>query len=243
MEREVEPKVIRPQPEIVGQLEQWSNFGDDLKKNGFSKRGIRPIRRAFFIGLGAHTGEIRENRDWAFEHARETAMILIKLMGEDKKRKKDTSVVVSALLHDTGEDSEVFGDYEGVSNSDWRRDARKEISLLFGEEVAEIVLTTTKPKVNGIDVLTKEQAREMYYRQIREGNPKAILVKMADRLHNLRTQYATPPEKQIWKIKETEEVYFPIFETVREFYPEETEYLISEMKKSIAVLKKALYLD
>jgi len=104
-----------------------------------------------------------------------------------------------------------------------------------------MVLTTTKPKVNGIDVLTKEQAREMYYRQIREGNPKAILVKMADRLHNLRTQYAMSPKKQIWKIRETEEVYFPIFEAAREVYPEETEYLIRN-EKSIEILKKALYL-
>lgn len=217
--------------------QKWEEFKMFLTERRFLRRDVKRIRLAYFLAQGAHTAQIRENQEWYFEHARETTLILI-----TECRRKDPNLVIAALLHDAGEDSEVFGDTEGHTYSQWKGEARDEIKQHFGKEVADIVLTLTKPKVDGIEIWTEEEALQMYYEQIRRASPKTLLVKMADRLHNLRTQYASTPEKQIRKIKETEEVYFPIFENARGRYPKETEYLIGEMKKSIEILKKSLYL-
>lgn len=67
-------------------------------------------------------------------------------------------------------------------------------------------------------------------------SPKALLVKMADRLHNLRTLSGTKSEKRQRIIKETREYYLPLFHRILSDYPIEGQYMLDEMEKAMSAL-------
>lgn len=226
---------VERQPKVLEQSMDWGAFKNILKERGLPEEGLPRIRHAFYLARGVHSGKKRENGEPVFNHPLQTALILI-----NECKLTDSTLVVSALLHDVCEASDVFGDRKGVSYVDWSAEAEKYmLEDGFEQEDADILLTLTEPTVNRIDVHTREQTRGMLYEQVEAGSPKAVIIKMADRLHNLRTQYASKLGKQIRKIKETEDIYFPLFEKAREVYPVETEYLMNEMKKEIEKLKQA----
>jgi (p)ppGpp synthase/HD superfamily hydrolase len=82
--------------------------------------------------------------------------------------------------------------------------------------------------------MTKEQAIQIYLDNLKKADPDTILIKMCDRLHNLRSLSGTTLEKQIRTCKETKEKYFSIFELVKEKYPNQYQYLINQMNQEIA---------
>ena len=102
-----------------------------------------------------------------------------------------------------------------------------------------MVWALTEPRVDGVMIKNRDQAKGIKYQKLRDGSEEALLVKMADRLHNLRDFVAregelTPEER----IRETREILMPIFERAKHKYFVETTYLLSEIEKAIATLRE-----
>ncbi|WP_228430498.1 RelA/SpoT family protein [Baekduia soli] len=108
----------------------------------------------------------------------------------------DTETIVAALLHDTVEDTSA---------------SLEEVEELFGEEVRALVDGVTK--LTGITFTSRDEAQAENYRKMMvamASDIRVILIKLADRLHNMRTIDAMSKQKQIEKAKETLEIYAPI---------------------------------
>jgi GTP pyrophosphokinase len=108
----------------------------------------------------------------------------------------DTETLCAALLHDTVEDTSA---------------SLQEVGTVFGDEVAALVDGVTK--LTGITFQSRDEAQAENYRKMMvamASDVRVILIKLADRLHNMRTIGAMPKQKQIDKAKETLEIYAPI---------------------------------
>ncbi|MBJ7329579.1 MAG: bifunctional (p)ppGpp synthetase/guanosine-3',5'-bis(diphosphate) 3'-pyrophosphohydrolase [Solirubrobacteraceae bacterium] len=108
----------------------------------------------------------------------------------------DTETLCAALLHDTVEDTTA---------------SLEEVRDQFGEEIASLVDGVTK--LTGITFQSRDEAQAENYRKMMVAmatDVRVILIKLADRLHNMRTIGAMPKQKQIDKAKETLEIYAPI---------------------------------
>jgi GTP pyrophosphokinase len=108
----------------------------------------------------------------------------------------DTETLCAALLHDTVEDTSA---------------SLTEVHERFGEEIASLVDGVTK--LTGITFLSRDEAQAENYRKMMvamASDVRVILIKLADRLHNMRTLDALPKQKQIDKAKETLEIYAPL---------------------------------
>ena len=104
----------------------------------------------------------------------------------------------------------------------------------FPVDVADIVISLTKPRVNGIEILKPSDRRDAYAEVLgRIASPDALLVKMADRLHNLQTLEKISPTKRAKLVKETQQLYFPIFERAVNAYPAEGGKLLRQMQEII----------
>jgi GTP diphosphokinase / guanosine-3',5'-bis(diphosphate) 3'-diphosphatase len=146
------------------------------------------IRRAYEFGANAHRHDIRASGEPFFDHPFEVAKIVAKEIPLD-----DVSVA-SALLHDVAEDTE----YQ-----------IKDIRAEFGDTIADIVDGATKISdiFKSHDVTQAESYRKMLLSMVND--IRVMLVKFADRLHNMRTLEYLPPEKQKRMAKETLEIYAP----------------------------------
>jgi len=147
------------------------------------------LRRAFVFAFKAHGPQLRKTGEPYIIHPLATTEILTEL-------EVDTDTLVAALLHDTVEDTDV-----SVSI----------ISELFGEDVALLVDGVTK--LGRIPYSSKEETqaenmRKMFLAMAKD--IRVVLIKLADRLHNMRTIKHLPPEKQMEKAKETLDIYAPL---------------------------------
>ncbi|MBT7903187.1 bifunctional (p)ppGpp synthetase/guanosine-3',5'-bis(diphosphate) 3'-pyrophosphohydrolase [Candidatus Woesearchaeota archaeon] len=147
------------------------------------------IQKAYRFAENAHKGQKRESGEDFFIHPLQTATILVQL-------KADTATICAALLHDTVEDTPNSIDV-----------VRKE----FGEEIAVLVEGVTKTQ--GIWFDSKEEYKAENLRKILLATTKdfrVIVVRLADRLHNMRTLSYFREDKQKRIAKETMEIYAPI---------------------------------
>ena len=117
---------------------------------------------------------------------------------------RDKSLIIAALLHDSVEDTGMFGS-PAVPGQDPREVAMFRLDRTFGPEVSSMVLAVSK---------TGGEKNEDYLARIRGAGPGAILIKLADRLHNMSTLLGTSREKQHRKIAETTKHYLPMFEVL-----------------------------
>ena len=146
------------------------------------------IKKAFQLSFESHKNDFRASGEPYFNHPYEVAMIVAREIPLD-----DISVV-SALLHDVVEDSDIGLGF---------------ISKEFSKEVAEIVDGVTKigGVFKGQEITQAENYRKLLLSMVKD--VRVILVKFADRLHNMRTLEFVHPQKQRRIAKETLEIYAP----------------------------------
>lgn len=208
------------------------SFEDRIKD--FSPSDRQSIMFAYDIAKAAHRGQERDSGIRYFEHPREVALILLV-----ECEIKSPDLIIGALLHDVLEDTSVFGNSQYSTQDELVKAARSRIPRVFGEEAAEIIISVSKPNGKDLQEKTKAEITKMYRENLEGASSEALLVKMADRLHNLRTLAATSKEKQKRKLKETEEIYFPLFKRVLEKYPRAGNYLFEQMIISINQLHRS----
>ncbi|MES2914160.1 MAG: bifunctional (p)ppGpp synthetase/guanosine-3',5'-bis(diphosphate) 3'-pyrophosphohydrolase [Pseudomonadota bacterium] len=147
------------------------------------------IRRAYSYGLKMHDGQMRKSGEPYFTHPVAVAAILT-------EQRLDDATIVTALLHDTIEDT---------------RSTYADLAAMFGEEVAELVDGVTKLtnlQLSNTESQQAENFRKLFMAMSRD--LRVILVKLADRLHNMRTIRSMSPEKQAQKARETMEIFAPL---------------------------------
>ncbi|MCX7069010.1 MAG: RelA/SpoT family protein [Methylococcales bacterium] len=176
------PLPQRPQDELIARLcQSLSGYLDQAQ--------IDDCVRAYEFGAAAHSGQFRKSGEAYICHPISVAMILADMH-------MDARGIMAAILHDVIEDCQV---------------SKKELANQFGVEVSELV--------DGVTKLTKiadrsqaetqaENVRKMFLAMGKD--LRVILVKLADRLHNMRTLGVMPPEKKRRIARETLDIYAPI---------------------------------
>ncbi|MBA3798681.1 MAG: HD domain-containing protein, partial [Geodermatophilaceae bacterium] len=156
-------------------------------RQAHAKANLRELQRAFDAAEHLHDGQKRKSGDDYITHPLAVATILAELG-------MDTTTLIAALLHDTVEDT-------GYALADLGRD--------FGADVALLVDGVTKiDKVKMGDTAQVETIRKMIIAMSRD--PRVLVIKLADRLHNMRTLRFLPPHKQERIARETLEILAPL---------------------------------
>ncbi len=147
------------------------------------------LDKAYDCAVSAHEGQMRKSGEPFINHPVEVCLILAELH-------LDTATLKAALLHDVVEDSSV---------------EMSEIREQFGDEVAALVDGVTKLGKIKFDTLAEQQSENLRKMLIAMAKDiRVILIKLADRLHNMRTLSALPPERRKEKARETMEIYAPL---------------------------------
>ncbi|KOM95600.1 (p)ppGpp synthetase [Clostridium botulinum] len=158
-------------------------------KYSFTEREIEFIKKAYNFACNAHKEQKRISGEPYITHPEEVAIILFE-MG------MDVNTMIAGLMHDVVEDTQYT--YEDVAKE-------------FGNEVADLVNGVTK--LGKIEYKTKEEQQADNVRKMLLAMTKdirVILIKLADRLHNMRTLRFMPVEKQKEKAQETLDIYAPL---------------------------------
>ncbi len=144
---------------------------------------------AYAFAHAAHKDQVRKSGEAFVNHPIEVALILAELH-------MDTATLKAALLHDTVEDSEA---------------SIEEVRALFGDEVAELVDGVTKLGKIEFESMSEAQSNNLRKMLIAMAKDiRVILIKLADRLHNMRTLAALPEARRIEKAHETMDIYAPL---------------------------------
>jgi GTP pyrophosphokinase len=147
------------------------------------------LNRAYVYAMKAHGGQTRASGDPYFSHPLEVAGILTEF-------RLDDASIVAALLHDTIEDT-------GTT--------RSEVDKLFGAPIGKLVDGLTKLKK--LDLVSKQAAQAENLRKLLlaiSEDVRVLMVKLADRLHNMRTLHYVPAEKRARIAEETLDIYAPL---------------------------------
>ncbi|MGB0224823.1 MAG: RelA/SpoT family protein, partial [Marinobacterium sp.] len=150
---------------------------------------IRKVRRAYFYAEQAHDGQRRKSGEPYVTHPLAVASVLAEMH-------MDRDCLIAAMLHDVIEDTEI--DFDGISGQ-------------FGETVARVVDGVSK--LTHLEFESKAEAQAENFQKMvlaMAEDIRVIIVKLADRLHNMRTLGAMRPDKQRRIAKETLDIYAPI---------------------------------
>jgi GTP diphosphokinase / guanosine-3',5'-bis(diphosphate) 3'-diphosphatase len=194
---EAPQRPVAPRIEITGELsdDEQALLGDLLavvaehSENGGHELDRATIESAFAFACARHADQQRRSGEDFITHPVEVAKICAGL-------RLDTETLGAALLHDTVEDTTA---------------SLEEVTELFGEEIAALVDGVTK--LTGITFQSRDEKQAENYRKMMVAmatDVRVILIKLADRLHNMRTLTALPKQKQLEKARETLEIYAPL---------------------------------
>lgn len=160
-----------------------------LVRNYNPKTNADRITAAYEYGSAMHEGQMRQSGEPYFSHPVAVAAILT-------EQRLDDATIITALLHDTIEDTKAsYG----------------EVAKLFGDEVAILVDGVTK--LTNLQLSSHETKQAENFRKLFMAMSKdlrVILVKLADRLHNMRTIKSMRVDKQVQKARETMDIYAPL---------------------------------
>ncbi|MBK0326390.1 bifunctional (p)ppGpp synthetase/guanosine-3',5'-bis(diphosphate) 3'-pyrophosphohydrolase [Rhodobacteraceae bacterium F11138] len=160
-----------------------------LVRNYNPKTNAERINAAYEYGKRMHEGQFRHSGEPYFSHPVAVAAILT-------EQRLDDATIITALLHDTIEDTKA---------------SYSEVEGMFGREVAELVDGVTKLtnlQLSSTETKQAENFRKLFMAMSKD--LRVILVKLADRLHNMRTIKSMRPEKQVQKARETMDIYAPL---------------------------------
>ena len=160
-----------------------------LEEQGRASEDIDLVRRAYDFAFESHDGQLRKSQDPYIIHPVEVACILADINA-------DCATICSCLLHDVLEDCDV---------------SPKTMEDKFGPEIRRIVEGVTK--LGKFSFSSKEERQAENFRKLliaMAEDVRVVLVKLADRLHNMRTMEHMAPHKQAEKAKETLEIYAPL---------------------------------
>ena len=155
----------------------------------FKEEDIELIKKAYDFAYKKHFGQYRESGEDYIIHPLSTAIILTSIYA-------DTNTICAGLLHDVMEDCDV---------------TKGEIEEEFNSDIARLVDGVSK--ISKMHFSTENEALVEYYKKIIVGmseDVRVIIIKLADRLHNMRTLWALPVTKQKQKAKEVLEILAPI---------------------------------
>ncbi len=170
-------------------------------KSYLNDEQVKLIRQAYLVAKNAHEGQMRRSGEPYITHPVAAALILANMH-------LDSQTIMATLLHDVLEDTPV---------------SKEELAAQFGEDVAELVDGVSKLTQIKFESKVEAQAenfRKMVMAMIRD--IRVIIVKLADRLHNMRTLGVMPAKKKHRIAIETLEIYSPIANRLgmRDFYTE-----------------------
>ena len=161
----------------------------NLLTNSDKSYDIDRIRAAMDLAIAAHDGQLRQSGEEYVCHPLHVACILVEIG-------MDSDAVAAALLHDVVEDTDI---------------ELSEIASRFGQEVAELVDGVTK--ITKMDFSTREEQQAENVRKMllaMSKDVRVMIIKLADRLHNMRTSGGWKPQKQRDKARETLDIYAPL---------------------------------
>jgi guanosine-3',5'-bis(diphosphate) 3'-pyrophosphohydrolase len=167
----------------------------DRTREYLPEKKLGLIEQAYEFAARSHAGQMRKSGDPFIVHPLDTAMTVANLQ-------LDATTVAAGLLHDVQEDC-------GIPN--------EELAERFGSEVAKLVDGATKldritwrpaPEAKGDYDMQAENLRKMFLAMAED--IRVVIIKLADRLHNMRTLYALEPEKRRRIAQETMDVYAPL---------------------------------
>jgi len=185
------PRLVTAGKGVLAERGLQARFGELLEQVRQNRPGedLAPLKRAFAFAAEKHHTQVRESGDPYLSHPLEVAHILAEL-------RLDMTTLCAALLHDVVEDAR-------ISLSD--------IAAEFGPDTARLVEGVTK--ISRLDLVSPEvrqveSVRKMLLAMVTD--VRVVLVKLADRLHNMRTLGYLRPEKQERIARETLDIYAPI---------------------------------
>jgi len=161
----------------------------ELVRNYNPKTNTALIGAAFDFGDKMHQGQFRHSGEPYFTHPVAVAAILT-------EQQLDDATIITALLHDTIEDTKA--NYGALADK-------------FGDDIAKLVdgvTKLTKLQLSSVETKQAENFRKLFMAMSKD--MRVILVKLADRLHNMRTIRSMRPEKQLQKARETMDIFAPL---------------------------------
>ncbi len=167
----------------------FSQLKKDISKYIKNKKKIQLIEKVYLFAKEKHHGVQRLTGEDYIHHPLHVANILITINA-------DAETIAAAILHDVLEDTDTEAN---------------ELKENFGEEITELVVSLTK--INKLNFRLESQAANANYRKIIVGLSKdvrVIIIKLADRLHNMRTLWVLPEKQQKETAKETLDILIPI---------------------------------
>ncbi len=181
----------------------------------FDERSLKKITRALEVAEDAHAGQTRDDDTPYILHPLRIALFLL----HEKLDIHDADILCAALLHDVAEDQERFApDY---------------IEAEFGNRVSSIVRTLTKPSDPD---KTREQINEVYFERLRHSDEDCKLIKLADKLDNVRDAVNCPyPTKQRRTAAEAKDFYLSLAASLRD--TRRQRIILKLMNEAIATLE------
>lgn len=176
-------------PAPLKEDELFQQLLDILRAQGRSDEELQQVGQAFSYARQMHEGQYRKNQENYIVHPVSVAIILAQIP-------VDTPTVQAALLHDVLEDT-------AATSADLQRQ--------FGDEVVKLVEGVTK--LGKFEFASKEDAHAENFRKMflaMADDIRVIMLKLADRLHNMRTLCHMKPEKQVKTAAETVEIFAPL---------------------------------
>lgn len=168
---------------------KYADLEEKLKLYITDEEELNLIKKAYEFAKDAHQGAVRKSGEPYIQHPLNVAYILTTVYA-------DYATICAALLHDTVEDTDV---------------TLEDITRIFGPEISLLVNGVTK--INKINFSTENEATIAYHRKIFVGlseDVRVIILKLADRLHNMRTLWALSEERQKNNARETLDILTPI---------------------------------